>query len=111
MIDPKLNEIPVDAAPLTEEERRARAKAKPARGLSINDTVARDANMSVGARGVETSGVSAGAGAGAGSTVLTPTPAESAAPKVVPGSRGTGTTAAAEAPSGQTSTGRTSFEK
>ena len=44
MIDPKLNEIPVDAAPLTEEERRARAKAKPARGLSINDTVARDAN-------------------------------------------------------------------
>jgi len=111
MTDPKFNEIPVETEPLTEEERRARMKARPARGLSINDTVARDANLSVGARGVDTSGVSAGAGAGAGSTLLTPAESGSPAPQVLPPGRGTGTTANAEAPSGKSSTDRTSFDR
>ena len=90
MIDPKLNEIPVDTEPLTEEERQARIRATPARGLSINDTIAHDANLSIGGRGVDTSGVSAGAGSGADST---------------------GTTPLADAPLGKTSTDRTKFDK
>ncbi len=101
MIDPKFNDLAVDAAgdfddipeeSLTEEqkaERRRRAKA----GLSINETVARDANMSVGSRGTDTSGVEAGAGAGAGLTQETPPgPGESPAPEVVKGPRGSGMT-------------------
>ncbi len=111
MIDPKFNDIPVETRDLTEEERRALAEAKPARGLSINDTIARDANLSVGSRGVDTSGVAAGAGAGAGSTTLTPTDAGSPSPQIVPGGRGTGMTVNAEAPSGSTSTDRTNFDK
>ena len=111
MIDLRLNEISVEGQPLTEEERQAQLNAHPVRGLSINDTVARDANLSVGARGVDTSGVSAGAGAGAGSTRLTPTAADSPAPQVVPGNRGTGTTPLADASSGKTSTDRTDFAK
>ena len=67
---------------------------KPRNGLSINDTIAANTNLSVGARGVDTSGVEAGAGAGAGSTYVTPSAAGSSpAPDIVPGSRGTGTTA------------------
>jgi hypothetical protein len=111
MIDPKFNDIPVDADLLTEEEREAQVEATPIRGLSINDTIARDANLSVGARGADTSGVRAGAGAGAGSSWVTPQPDESAAPRIVPGGRGTGTTALADAPDGETSTDRTSFDK
>jgi hypothetical protein len=101
MIDPKLNDLPVDAPgdfaevpedELTEEqkaERRRRAKA----GLSIDETVARDANMSVGSRGTDTSGVESGAGAGAGLTRETPAaPGESPAPSVVKGPRGSGMT-------------------
>jgi hypothetical protein len=101
MIDPKLNELPVDAegdfadvpeSSLTEEqkaERRKRAKA----GLSINETVARDANLSVGARGVDTSGVQSGAGAGAGLTNSTPAaPDENPEPEIVKGPRGSGMT-------------------
>ena len=101
MIDPKLNDLPVDATgdfedvpeeSLTEQqraERRRRAKA----GLSINETVARDANQSVGSRGTDTSGVESGAGAGAGLTQETPAaPGESPAPNVVKGPRGSGTT-------------------
>jgi hypothetical protein len=115
MIDPKLNEIPVDNVTedelteekLTEEERIARSRAAAARGLSINDTIARNANLSVGAQGVDTSGVAAGAGAGAGSTSVTPTSSDSPAPQIVPGARGTGMTPRADAPSGQTSTDRT----
>ncbi|MBV9036361.1 MAG: DUF2934 domain-containing protein [Acidobacteriaceae bacterium] len=95
MIDPKLNEIPVEASDelLTEEQRATKSASKPRAGLSINDTVAGTANLSVGARGVETSGVSAGAGVGAGMTHVSPGgSAESPAPEVIPGSRGSGTT-------------------
>jgi len=95
MIDPKLNEIPVNTADelLTEEQRRARAAGTPRAGLSINDTIAGTANLSVGSRGVDTSGVGAGAGVGAGMTHVTPGgSAESPAPIVVPGARGSGTT-------------------
>ena len=101
MIDPKFNDLPVDAegdftdvpeGSLTEEQKAARLKLSKL-GLSINDTIARDANMSVGARGVDSSGVETGAGAGAGLTQSTPAaPGESPAPQVVPGPRGSGTT-------------------
>jgi len=101
MIDPKFNELAVDAegdfadvpeSSLTEEQkakRRTRAKA----GLSINETVARDANLSVGSRGVDTSGVESGAGAGAGLTNTTPAaPGENPTPEIVEGPRGSGMT-------------------
>lgn len=101
MIDPKFDQLPVDAegdltevpeGSLTEEQKQERLKRAKA-GLSINDTIARDANMSVGARGVDSSGVETGAGAGAGLTQSTPAaPGESPAPNVVPGPRGSGTT-------------------
>lgn len=90
MTDPKLNEIPVEPRGGAE---RPRGHAQPPRqGLSVNDTIAADANLSVGGRGVETSGVAAGAGAGAGSTVLNPGHSGSPAPRVVPGSASSGTT-------------------
>ncbi|MBV9155812.1 MAG: hypothetical protein JO097_06100 [Acidobacteriaceae bacterium] len=101
MTDPKFNELPVDAqgdfddvpeSSLTEEQKAERLRRRRA-GLSINDTIARDANMSVGSRGVDTSGVGSGAGAGAGMTNLTPAkPGESPAPDIVPGERGSGMT-------------------
>jgi len=111
MIDPKFNEIPEETEGLPEPERKARTELKPRQGLSINDTIAREANLSVGGRGVDTSGVEAGAGAGAGSTFLTPTDEGSPAPQIVSGGRTTGTTALADANSGRTSTERTKFEK
>jgi hypothetical protein len=58
LIDPKLDQIPADE--ITEEERQERLHSAPRRGLSINDTIAHDANHSVGARGVGTSDVEAG---------------------------------------------------
>ncbi|MBV8834442.1 MAG: DUF2934 domain-containing protein [Acidobacteriaceae bacterium] len=99
MIDPKLNELPVEganrrsasASTVEEEdlERRRRSQA----GLSINDTIAGQANMSVGGRGVVTSGTETGAGAGAGTTMSTPVPSgQSPAPTIVSGARGSGTT-------------------
>ena len=91
MTDPKLNEIPVDAQNASDEQRRQRAQ-RPRPGLSINDTIAADANLSVGGRGVDVSGVVSGAGAGAGSTTLTPGRSGSPAPKIVPGAASTGTT-------------------
>ncbi len=94
MIDPKLNEIPVEGSEeaLTSEQ-RGRAAAKPRAGLSINDTIAGTANLSVGSRGVDTSGISSGAGVGAGMTMTTPGGSgEAPAPTLVPGSRGSGTT-------------------
>lgn len=95
MIDPKLNEIPVEASDelLTEEQRAAKSAGKPRAGLSINDTIAGTASLSVGSRGVDTSGVSAGAGVGAGMTHVAPgDSAESPSPTVIPGARGSGTT-------------------
>jgi hypothetical protein len=87
MIDPKLNEIPAE-----EEEKLNRREGKSRPGLGINDTTARDANLSVGSRGVNVSGVSAGAGAGAGSTSVMPSTGRSPAPTVVPRPHGTGMT-------------------
>ena len=101
MIDPKLDKLqdkgknPADSKRVVEndtppEERRTAASSA---GFSINDTIARDANLSVGSRGVDVSGVKTGAGAGAGSTSTTPaTRGESPAPNVVPGARGSGMT-------------------
>jgi hypothetical protein len=57
MIDAKLNEIPVKSS-ATDKDRRPAEKAP--RGLSINDTIAAAANKSVGARGTDTSKVTAG---------------------------------------------------
>jgi hypothetical protein len=75
------------------EERADERLKKPRTGLSINDTIAGNANLSVGSRGVDTSGVEAGAGAGAGSTYVTPAATGSSpAPNIVSGSRSTGTT-------------------
>ncbi len=74
-------------------ETKTRSENKPRSGLSINDTVAANANLSTGATGVDVSGVKAGAGAGAGSTYLTPgTSGSSPAPEIVPGARGSGMT-------------------
>lgn len=91
MTDPKLNEIPADTQNLSDEQRGERAR-RPRSGLSINDTIAGDANLSVGGRGVDVSGVKAGAGAGAGSTSVTPGHSGSPAPNIVPGGASTGTT-------------------
>ena len=103
MIDPKLDQLPIDAAgdfenipehQLTDEQRTRRARR---RGLSINDTVAVGPNMSVGARGMDVSGIEGGAGAGGGMTEVTPGElGESPAPNIIPGARGTG-----NAPRGQ----------
>ena len=99
MIDPKLNEIPVDETlneevdetTLTAEQRAARARKR--QGLSINDTVAANANLSVGGRGVDTSGAEAGSGSGAGMTTASPgKPGDSPAPEVATGARGSGVT-------------------
>lgn len=90
MIDPKLNEL---APEPTGTRSGKKAETGNRSGLSIKDTVAGPANLSTGARGVDTSGVSAGAGVGAGMTYTTPSTAgESPAPNVVPGERGSGTT-------------------
>jgi Protein of unknown function (DUF2934) len=91
MTDPKLNEIPKDPHAVAERPPASEAQ-RPRQGLSINDTIAGDAKLSVGGRGVDTSGVRAGAGAGAGSTALTPGASGSPAPNIVPGSRSSGTT-------------------
>lgn len=101
MIDPKLDKLepknPAQSRRASEsadshgkgEERPPAANA----GLSINDTIARDANLSVGSRGVDVSGVKTGAGAGGGSTSVTPgTRGESPAPHVVTDARGSGMT-------------------
>ncbi len=99
MVDPKLNELPIDpedeivnAENVNSAEAGTGGRGKR-RGLSINDTVAANANLSVGARGVDTSGVRAGAGAGAGMTTVTAGEAgESPVPQIVGGDRGSGTT-------------------
>ena len=93
MIDPKLNEAAEAARPGTRAGSETPARnASPRAGLSINDTIAADANLSVGGQGADVSGVRAGAGAGAGSSHVSPTPRNSAAPTIEPGQTGTGTT-------------------
>jgi hypothetical protein len=101
MIDPKLNELQdnskagtrnVSSTGLDEPENPLSAE-KPRAGLSVNDTVAANANLSVGGRGADTSGVRAGAGAGAGATHLSAASSNrSPAPSVEPGPGGVGTT-------------------
>lgn len=97
MIDPKLNELPVDAQgdfadrpELTDEEKAARTKQARA-GYSINDSIAANSELSDGSRGVDVSGVKTGTGAGGGGTNLTPgTSGEAANTAVVGGERGVG---------------------
>jgi hypothetical protein len=101
MIDPKLDSLSVDEkgdfedydrtiTPEQAAQRTRRARA----GLSINDTIAANATMSVGGLGADTSGVSAGSGAGAGTTYLGPGSGGSGspAPTIVPGARAAGST-------------------
>jgi hypothetical protein len=90
MIDPKLDKLQEKDNPeVSKRDERGRVAA----GFSINETIARDANLSVGSRGVDVSGVKTGAGAGAGSTSTTPgVRGESPAPNIVPGARGSGMT-------------------
>src|SRR3954452_7875244 len=91
MIDAKLNEL----APETESNKSGKKVEGGTKtgGLSVKDTVAGAANLSTGARGVDTSGVSAGAGVGAGMTYTSATTGgESPAPTIIPGERGSGTT-------------------
>ena len=100
MIDLKLDKLPgkpdgdsEDSPEIVSGQPR---KGQPRRGLSISETIAGDASLSVGSTGVDTSGVAAGAGAGAGLTNTTPgAPGSSPAPTIVPGARGSGTTARA----------------
>lgn len=74
---------------MAETREKPENQTKPRGGLSINDTIAANANLSVGATGVDTSGVKAGAGAGAGSTYLTAGGSgRTPAPAIVPGARG-----------------------
>jgi hypothetical protein len=74
--------------------------------LSINDTIAAGADMSVGSRGVDTSGTAVGAGAGAGTTFVTPQDTGSPAPNIVSGARGSGTTPRGDTATDQTATTR-----
>ncbi len=119
MIDPKLNELADTATPgrkntsdtaVAEDERPLAATPKPRPGLSVNDTVAANANLSVGARGTDTSGVRAGAGAGAGSSYITPgTSADgSSAAHIQSGPTGSGTTPLSDGAINQTSNQRES---
>jgi hypothetical protein len=109
MIDPKFNELAEETEEGLEDpngdsssDQAASNRLTARKGLSVNDTIAANANMSVGARGVDVSGVRSGAGAGAGMTINTPgEPGESPAPNVVPGSSSTGTT-----PQGQVAPGQ-----
>jgi hypothetical protein len=94
MTDPKLNELADEIKPEARDVRNETASraAAPRSGLSVNDTIAGDVNLSVGGRGVDTSGVRAGAGAGAGSTHLSPAHNNSPAPAIEAGPTGSGTT-------------------
>jgi hypothetical protein len=100
LIDPKLDKLQGKTSatpqPNSENEKLLHEKGQAARnprpGLSINDTIAADSNLSVGSRGVDVSGVETGAGAGAGLTSTTPAAGGSPAPTIVPGARGSGMT-------------------
>ena len=101
MIDPKFDKLPEKtgtgvndrSATGVEEDKTLQRAAVPRQGLSINDTVASEANLSTGGRGVDVSGVRAGSGAGAGSSFVTPgNTSGSPAPNVAPGPTGSGTT-------------------
>lgn len=111
MLDPKFNALPVEEDDLEEGREGSLSSAsaterKPRRGLSINDTIAGDTALSVGSRGVDTSGVRAGSGSGAGMTAVTPGDDGSPAPNIVPGARGSGTTPIADTAPGQQPTTR-----
>jgi hypothetical protein len=72
LIDPKLDTIPADEVELTDAERERQRRQKPIRGLSINDTIAHNADHSIGARGVDTSRVETGEPEHPDTTVGTP---------------------------------------
>ena len=110
MIDPKLNEVPAggDAKPASTRNRPEDVAnlRRASSNVTLDDTVAANANLSVGGKGVDTSGVSAGAGAGAGMTAQTAS--GSVQPSIVPGTRGTGTTPlGTSGPVGSTAAGAT----
>ncbi len=110
MVDPKFNALPTAPESDLEDEEGSAPGAgrgtKPRRGLSINDTIAAGADMSVGSRGVDTSGTAVGAGAGAGTTFVTPQDTGSPAPNIVSGARGSGTTPRGDTATDQTATTR-----
>jgi Protein of unknown function (DUF2934) len=116
MINPKLNDLPTKNAVGTGSRSAAAVAnetstppAKPQAGLSVNDTIAAAANLSVGARGADTSGVRSGAGAGAGSSYLSPDSANrSPVPNVAPGPGGSGTTPLSDSAIGTANTGESS---
>ena len=89
MIETKLNEIPVNNSTSNRQPdfRKEAASGRGTQGLSIRDTIAGNAMLSVGARGVDTSGVQTGAGVGAGAVSVTPTTSASPAPRIVAGAR------------------------
>lgn len=112
MTDPKLDKLPTNAkgdfkdrpaSSVSEDEEAERVKRARA-GLSINDTIAANANLSVGSRGVDVSGVKSGSGAGAGSSYLTPERKGSPAPNIVPGAQGSGVTPRSDRAPGQNPT-------
>ncbi len=94
MIDPKLNVTPKEPSSSSSGTPKSKEDAarlqKVSSSLSVNDTVAGSANLSTGAGGVDTSGVSSGAGAGKGMTKLNSD--RSSVTETVPGARGSGTT-------------------
>ncbi len=99
MIDPKLNELDNKTGTknlsntASKDAEKSTVAGAPRPGLSVNDTVAADANLSVGARGADTSGVRVGAGAGAGSSHLSSGSSnQSPVPTIEPGPTGFGTT-------------------
>jgi Protein of unknown function (DUF2934) len=89
MIETKLNEIPVknSTSKMQPDFRKEAASGRGTQGLSIRDTIAGDSARSVGARGVDTSGVQTGAGVAAGAVSVTPSASASPAPAIVPGAR------------------------
>ena len=113
MIDPKLDKLPVERADQPKqsvgtsvsEDQTRMEQQRPRQGLSIQDTVAGDTALSVGARGLDTSGVESGSGAGSGLASTTPgATGSSPAPTIVPGARGSGTTPRADNVSDQSPT-------
>jgi hypothetical protein len=79
--------------PASEQRQSGSSSLRHSReGLSINDTIAGDLNLSVGSRGVDVSGVETGSGAAAGLTSTSPTRSGSPAPRIVPPAQGSGTT-------------------
>jgi hypothetical protein len=102
MIDPKLNEVSEKTRFGSGGSENPARAAAPRSGLSVNDTVASEANLSVGGQGADVSGVRAGSGAGAGSSHVTST-GSSATTRIAPNQSGIGTTPLSEGVQGDSS--------